>query len=32
LFARGPRTIRIESGLTKPDVLAVGASLEPARS
>jgi hypothetical protein len=32
LFARGPRTIRIESGLTKPDVLAVGESLEPARS
>jgi len=32
LFASGPRTIRIESGLTKADAIAVADALEPARS
>jgi hypothetical protein len=31
LFARGPRTIRIESGLTKAEAIAVAGGLEPAR-
>jgi hypothetical protein len=31
LFASGPRTVRIESGLTKAEAIAVAAGLEPSR-